>query len=185
MPWPPSAPAAVRPNTGVNEIYIPVDDPRQEAEVRRFVEEVVGQLRRGSPFPVVATQFSQSQTALQGGDLDWVPLTQLDPEVAAVVERMPAGAISNPIRVAGGFQIVTLRGKREGGAEQRSTICRCARSSCPSTASSTRRTRPTSSAPRWSAPSGCPPACAPARRWSSSRAAPTARRTPGRCGWKG
>ena len=106
----------------VNEIYIPVDDPRQEAEVRRFVEEVVGQLRRGSPFPVVATQFSQSQTALQGGDLDWVPLTQLDPEVAAVVERMPAGAISNPIRVAGGFQIVTMRGKREGGAEQRSTI---------------------------------------------------------------
>lgn len=106
----------------VSEIYIPVDDPRQEAEVRRFVEEVVGQLRRGSPFPVVATQFSQSQTALQGGDLDWVPLTQLDPEVAAVVERMPAGAVSNPIRVAGGFQIVALRGKRQSGQEERSTM---------------------------------------------------------------
>ena len=106
----------------VSEIYIPVDDPRQEAEVRRFVEEVVGQLRRGSPFPVVATQFSQSQTALQGGDLDWVGLAQLDPEVAPVVERMPPGAVSNPIRVAGGFQIVTLRGKRQNGAEDRSTM---------------------------------------------------------------
>lgn len=106
----------------VGEIFIPVDDPRAAAEVRRFVDDVVGQLRRGTPFQIVATQFSQAQSALQGGDLGWVTSRQMDPEVAAVVERMPAGAISNAIRVAGGYQIVTLRAKREGGAEQRSTM---------------------------------------------------------------
>lgn len=107
----------------VGEIFIPVDDPATEAEVRRFVDEVIGQLRRGSAFQAVATQFSQSQTAVQGGDLGWVTAQQLDPEVVAVVERMPAGAISNAIRVAGGYQIVTLRGKREGGAaNQMSTM---------------------------------------------------------------
>ncbi|MBY0336790.1 MAG: peptidylprolyl isomerase [Acetobacteraceae bacterium] len=106
----------------VGEIYIPIDNAAQDAEVRRFVEEVVAQLRRGTPFPVAATQFSQSQSAVAGGDLGWVGLTQLDPEVAAVVERMPPGAVSNPIRVAGGYQIVTLRARREVGREAMSTM---------------------------------------------------------------
>ncbi len=106
----------------LGEIFIPVDDPGTEGEVNRFTEEVVGQLRRGSPFQVVATQFSQSQTAVQGGDLGWVTTAQLDPEVASVAERMPVGAISNAIRVAGGFQIITLRGKRENGRIQNATI---------------------------------------------------------------
>lgn len=102
----------------VGEIFIPVDDPATEADTRRFVEDVTAQLRRGLPFAVAATQFSQSQTALQGGDLGWQPESRLDPQVAAIVTRMPAGAISNPMRVPGGFQIVTLRARREGGAVQ-------------------------------------------------------------------
>jgi peptidyl-prolyl cis-trans isomerase SurA len=101
----------------VSEIFVPLDDPRQEGETRRFVEEVIGQLRRGVPFPVVATQFSQAQTALQGGDLGWVRREEVEEAVAQVLERMPAGAISNPIRVPGGFQIVTLRQKRESGRD--------------------------------------------------------------------
>lgn len=105
----------------VGEIFIPVDDPRNEAEVRRFVDEVVGQLRRGSPFAIVATQFSQAQSALQGGDLGWQTANQMEPDVLAVVERMPPGAISNAIRVAGGFQIVTLRAKRNAGTPERAS----------------------------------------------------------------
>lgn len=101
----------------VSEIFIPIDDPRNERETRTFVEEVIGQLRRGTPFPVAATQFSQAQTALQGGDLGWVRKEELDPDVADVVARMPPGAISNPIRVAGGYQIVALRQKRESGRD--------------------------------------------------------------------
>jgi peptidyl-prolyl cis-trans isomerase SurA len=101
----------------VSEIFIPSDDPRNERETRAFVDEVVGQLRRGTPFPVAATQFSQAQTALQGGDLGWVSKDQLDQDVAEVVTRMPPGAVSNAIKVAGGYQIVTLRQKREAGRD--------------------------------------------------------------------
>ncbi len=115
--------AAQRARTGqpeflVSEIFIPVDDPGEEPEVRRFVEDVIGQLRAGAPFPVVATQFSQAQTALQGGDLGWVGPEALDPEVARIVTQMPPGAISNAIRVPGGFQIVTLRQRREVGRDE-------------------------------------------------------------------
>ena len=101
----------------MGEIFIPVDNPARTADAQRFADAVIGQLRSGAAFPVVAAQFSQSQTALQGGDLGWLPINQLDPEIAAIVPEMPPGAISNPIKVAGGFSIVQMRGKREIGRE--------------------------------------------------------------------
>lgn len=114
--------ATARARTGqpeylVSEIFIPVTTPGQEAEVQRFVADVITRLRQGAPFPMVATQFSQAQSALLGGDLGWIEAERLDPEVAAVVRQMPEGAVSNPIRVPGGFQIVTLRQKRTAGRD--------------------------------------------------------------------
>lgn len=106
----------------VSEIFIPTEEASREEQTRRFVEDVVGQLRRGVPFPVAATQFSQAQTALQGGDLGWVRTEQLDPEVARIVSQMPPGAISNAIRVPGGWQIVALRQKRESGRENATVL---------------------------------------------------------------
>lgn len=101
----------------LGEIFIPVDEPSKTTDAERFADTVIAQLRAGAPFPVVAAQFSQSQTALQGGDQGWQRPNQLDPAVAAIAGQMPVGAISNPIRVAGGFSIVTLRAKREVGRD--------------------------------------------------------------------
>jgi peptidyl-prolyl cis-trans isomerase SurA len=102
----------------VSEIFVPVDNPAEEPEVRRFVDDVVSQLRSGVPFPLAATQFSQSQSALQGGDLGWVGAEALDPAVGSIVTQMPPGAIANPIRVPGGFQIVALRQRRVVGRDE-------------------------------------------------------------------
>ncbi len=107
-----------KPEFRVSEIFIPIDDPAKSADARRFADTVIAQLRAGAPFPVVAAQFSQSQTALQGGDLGWVRRTQLDPAVAAVAQEMPPGAVSNPIEVPGGISIISLRAKREIGRDQ-------------------------------------------------------------------
>lgn len=101
----------------VGEIFIPIDDPAQTADAQRFAETVIQELRHGAPFPIVAAQFSQSQGALEGGDRGWVQLSQLDPGVADLVTQMPPGAISNPVKVPGGFSIVTVFGKREIGRE--------------------------------------------------------------------
>jgi peptidyl-prolyl cis-trans isomerase SurA len=111
------AAATGQPEFLVAEIFIAVDDPAQEAETERTANELIAQLRRGAPFPAVAAQFSQAQSAEQGGDLGWVRLGQIEPEVEAVITRMPPGAVSLPIRTAGGFSIVTLRGRREVGRD--------------------------------------------------------------------
>lgn len=96
----------------VGEIFIPVEDPAARADAQRFAETVITDLRAGAAFPLVAAQFSQNQSALQGGELGWVQANQLDPAVAALVQQMPVGAVSNPVSVPGGFSIVTLQGKR-------------------------------------------------------------------------
>lgn len=101
-----------KPEYRVGEIFIPVEDPAATADAERFAETVITELRAGAPFPVVAAQFSQNQTALQGGELGWVQPNQLDSAVAQLVAQMPVGAISNPVRVPGGFSIVTVQGNR-------------------------------------------------------------------------
>jgi peptidyl-prolyl cis-trans isomerase SurA len=101
----------------IGEIFVPVADPAQAEEARRFADTIIQQLRAGAAFSVVAAQFSQSQTALQGGDEGWVQPNQIDPSVLRVLQQMPEGAISNPIKVPGGLSIVTLRGKREIGRD--------------------------------------------------------------------
>jgi peptidyl-prolyl cis-trans isomerase SurA len=111
-----------QPEFRMAEIFIPAATPAQDSEARRFVETIIQQLRAGAPFAVVAAQFSQSQTALSGGDLGWVQATSLDPEVVKVVSTMPAGAVSNPIKVAGGYSIVTLLAKREVGRDMATII---------------------------------------------------------------
>ncbi len=106
-----------KPEFHVGEIFIPVDDPANTADAQRFTETVISQLRAGAPFPVVAAQFSQSQSALEGGDEGWLQQNQLDPAVARLAQEMPVGAISNPVKVPGGFSIVQMRAKREIGNE--------------------------------------------------------------------
>jgi peptidyl-prolyl cis-trans isomerase SurA len=111
-----------KPEYRVGEIFIPVDDPANIADAQRFAETVISELRAGATFSSVAAQFSQTQTALEGGELGWVQPDQLDPQVARVVVEMPVGAVSNPVKVPGGFSIVTLQGKREVGHDMATFI---------------------------------------------------------------
>jgi peptidyl-prolyl cis-trans isomerase SurA len=104
-----------KPEYRVGEIFIPVDDPVNIADAQRFAETVIGELRSGAAFSAVAAQFSQTQTALEGGELGWMQPDQLDPQVARLLVEMPVGAVSNPVKVPGGFDIVTLRAKRQVG----------------------------------------------------------------------
>ena len=107
-----------QPQYNVGEIFIPVNSPAAEPGAEKFADTVITELRSGGSFPIIAAQFSQGETALQGGALGWVGADQLDPAVAQLVDQMPVGAISNPVPVAGGLVIVQLRGRQGAGATQ-------------------------------------------------------------------
>ena len=103
------------PEYRIGEIFIAVDDPAARADAVRFAEAVIHDLRSGASFGLVAAQFSQEETALSGGERGWVQPNQLDPTVASLIQQMPVGAVSNPVAVPGGYEIVTLQDKRQIG----------------------------------------------------------------------
>ncbi|MFO1249215.1 MAG: SurA N-terminal domain-containing protein [Alphaproteobacteria bacterium] len=71
------AEGANKPHYRVMEIFLPVDNPEQDAKVKKDAEEVEKQLHQGAPFPVVARQFSQHPSAATGGDMGWINEGQL------------------------------------------------------------------------------------------------------------
>lgn len=103
---------AGQPEYHLAEIFLLVDNPRREAEIRATAERIVAQIRQGGRFEGFAEQFSQSATAAAGGDMGWVTLDLLSPELAKVVQSLPLEGVSDPVRTGGGFYILQLRDRR-------------------------------------------------------------------------
>ena len=101
---------------------MPAEDPSRLNDARRFADTVIQQLRAGAQFGIVAAEFSQGETALKGGEMGWVRPDQVDPQIATLITSMPVGAVSNPIRVAGGFDVVTLEEKRTIGSDMATVL---------------------------------------------------------------
>jgi len=96
----------------VAEIFMSAT-PETLTQVRANAMNIVQQIRGGANFQAYARQFSEASTAAVGGDLGWVRAEQLPDELAAVVQQMPVGAISEPIPVSGGVSIIVLADKRQ------------------------------------------------------------------------
>jgi peptidyl-prolyl cis-trans isomerase SurA len=104
---------ADKPSHLVSQIFLAVDSPQDETEIRGNIERLYEQLEAGTPFNVLAQQYSQDATAGSGGDAGWVQVGQMPPEIDDILTKMPIGAISRPIRSAEGYFIVALRDRRE------------------------------------------------------------------------
>ncbi len=105
-----------KPQNRVAEIFLAVDNPSQEDDVRRLADRLIEQIRGGANFAAVAQQFSQSPTAAVGGDIGWVVPNQLAPLLADAVEKMKPGEMSYPIRTPAGFYVLYLMDRRTLGA---------------------------------------------------------------------
>ena len=79
-------------------------------------EQLVAQMQQGAPFPAVARQFSASSSAAVGGDVGWITVGEMPPEVDAALEQMRPGQLSRPIPVRDGVYIVYLRDRRAGAS---------------------------------------------------------------------
>ena len=105
---------ANEPQSRVAEIFLAVDNPQQDDEMRRLAERLTEQMKQGARFSAVAQQFSQSATAAVGGDLGWVRPEQLSPELAKAVAQMRPGELSPPIRSGAGYYLMLVLDRRNG-----------------------------------------------------------------------
>ncbi len=96
----------------LSELFLALDNPDQDEEVRQNGLNLIQQMQRGTPFPALAQQFSQSASAATGGDIGWVQEGQLDEVLEAAVKGLRPGEVTAPIRTPGGYYIYGLRSKR-------------------------------------------------------------------------
>ncbi len=96
----------------IGEIFLSATSENQVA-VLENAKRIVEQLKQGGSFVAYARQFSEASTASVGGDLGWVRLAQLPPELGAAAQGIAPGQLVGPIQIRGGFSILYLIDKRQ------------------------------------------------------------------------
>jgi peptidyl-prolyl cis-trans isomerase SurA len=104
--------AAGAPELFLYEIFLRVDTPENEKEVRQIASRIVQQLKAGAGFSALARNFSQSASARRGGDLGWVRQGELESELAEPAAKLKTGQFFGPIRTLSGYHILLLRDRR-------------------------------------------------------------------------
>jgi peptidyl-prolyl cis-trans isomerase SurA len=105
---------AGEPQSRIAEIFLAVDNPSQDQEVRNLALKLTEQMKQGARFSAVAQQFSQSATAAVGGDLGWLRPDQLPAELAAAAAPLKPGELSAPIRTNSGYYLLLVVDRRNG-----------------------------------------------------------------------
>jgi len=101
--------SAGKPEYQLAEIYLAVDTPARDSEVRTMAERLVVQLQQGTPFSALAKNFSAAPSAAIGGDMGWVQLSNLDQALQNIIKQLQPGSASRPTRSLGGYYIMYLR----------------------------------------------------------------------------
>ena len=96
----------------IGEIYLAASQ-ETKPQVLANAEKILEQLKSGGSFVAYARQYSQSSSASVGGDLGWIRLAQLPPELAAPAAQMAPGQLVGPIELAAGFSLLYLIDKRQ------------------------------------------------------------------------
>ncbi len=115
---------AGQPEYRLADIFLPIDNPADEAQVQQLAERLRGQLQEGASFPALARNFSQAASAAVGGDVGWVRRGQLASQLDIVLPELEPGEVSRPIRTPVGYYLILMIDKRtsQGLAEGSVTV---------------------------------------------------------------
>jgi peptidyl-prolyl cis-trans isomerase SurA len=91
--------------------------PQQLTEISAKAQDLVVRAQKGEDFGQLAIANSNSQTALDGGQLGWRKGSQLPQFILDLVTKMKPGEVSAAVRTPSGFHIVKLNDRRGGEAQ--------------------------------------------------------------------
>ncbi len=75
---------------------------------RGLADKLVSQINSGSDFAALAKEFSESNSAASGGNIGWVYVDQVIPEIARAIMSLEAGQVSHPIALNDGVHIIKV-----------------------------------------------------------------------------
>jgi len=86
--------------------------PDELETATKKADEVYQKATAGDDFARLAVQYSNSQTALEGGSLGWRKGPELPTFLAEVIATMKAGDVTQPMRTPSGYHIIKLNEMR-------------------------------------------------------------------------
>lgn len=102
------------PRVLLSEIILPLT-PANQLDQRDLADELAGSVGSEAAFAQAARQHSAAPSRENGGQLGWIPLTNLPPQARQVLLQMGNGQVSPPINVGNAIAIFRLRGLQQGG----------------------------------------------------------------------
>lgn len=100
------------------EIGLPLTDGRRTpAKTRELAARLSKSLNAGGDFGKAVKRYSKAPSAARGGDLGWVPIARIPPQLAQALSRLKPGQVSGPLTVRRGISLLKVAGVRKGKAE--------------------------------------------------------------------
>ncbi|MBU0533241.1 MAG: peptidylprolyl isomerase [Candidatus Omnitrophica bacterium] len=81
-------------------------------EAGKIIEEVFQKLKSGEDFSPLAKSYSEEPNASGGGDLGFVYIEQLQPQIRKALLELKVGEFTKPILTSAGYHIVKLEAKK-------------------------------------------------------------------------
>jgi peptidyl-prolyl cis-trans isomerase SurA len=98
----------------VSELIIPIVGGNTRA-ARDLAEDLAETIQGEADFARAARENSAAPSRVDGGQLGWMPLTNLPPAARGAMVQLRPGQVSSPIPVPGGIALFQLRGIQQGG----------------------------------------------------------------------
>jgi peptidyl-prolyl cis-trans isomerase SurA len=98
----------------LSEIALPIT-PETRAEVEALARRLSREIDGPAAFARAAATYSRAPTAPDGGRLDWLPLSQLSPQISGQVLGLAPGEVSDPVNLGGFIGLFLLRDLEEDG----------------------------------------------------------------------
>jgi peptidyl-prolyl cis-trans isomerase SurA len=106
-------PAGIR----VREISVYTENrgPAEIESQKKKIEEALAAVKKGDNFAEVATKYSESQTAQEGGDLGFFVKGELAAPLEEAASKLARGQVTDVLTLNGAFMILKVEDKHEGG----------------------------------------------------------------------
>lgn len=105
----------------LSEIILPMT-PEYAAQSQEIADYITRNVQGEAAFAEIASQVSAAPSRDQAGRLDWMPLSNLPPQIIPVVLPLAPGQVSPPIEIPNAVAFFLMRGFQETGAPPASEV---------------------------------------------------------------
>ncbi len=105
----------------LSEIILPTHTPQAKAQSEERATKISA-LTSKSAFSAHARRHSVSATKARGGHLDWMPLSNLPPQIRGQVLTLNVGQVTTPIPIPNGIVLFQMRAIEETGITEATDI---------------------------------------------------------------